>query len=138
MGGGAGPRAARLAARWADEYNTVMPGLEEARARRERIARACAEAGREPIPFSVMAPVLVAADDAGVRERARALGDWRGEAVDVGELAETGFAGTPEQVVERLRAYEAAGVARVMLQHLLHRDLETVELIGREIVPAVA
>ena len=28
MGGAAGPRAARLAARYADEYNTVMPTLE--------------------------------------------------------------------------------------------------------------
>jgi hypothetical protein len=29
-------------------------------------------------------------------------------------------------------------VARVYLQHLNHRDLEAVELIGRELVPAVA
>ena len=29
MGGAAGPRAARLAARFADEYNTVMPTLDE-------------------------------------------------------------------------------------------------------------
>ena len=29
MGGAAGPRAARLAARYADEYNTVMPTLDE-------------------------------------------------------------------------------------------------------------
>ena len=36
MGGDAGPRAARLAARFADEYNTVMPTLDEiARAARE-------------------------------------------------------------------------------------------------------
>ena len=31
MGGAAGPRAARLAARYADEYNTVMPTLERDR-----------------------------------------------------------------------------------------------------------
>ena len=39
---------------------------------------------------------------------------------------------------ERARAYEAVGVSRLYLQHLLHRDLEAVELIGRELVPAVA
>ena len=40
MGGGAGPRAARLAARYADEYNTVMPTLEEiARAQGEHRRR---------------------------------------------------------------------------------------------------
>jgi hypothetical protein len=43
-----------------------------------------------------------------------------------------------EHVSERLREYEEAGVTRVMCQHLLHRDLEMVELLGREIAPAVA
>ena len=46
--------------------------------------------------------------------------------------------GTVEQVAERLRAYEQAGVSRVMLQHLVHEDLAMVELIGRELAPAVA
>jgi hypothetical protein len=41
-------------------------------------------------------------------------------------------------VVPRLREIEAAGYERVMLQHLVHDDLETVALIGRELVPAVA
>ena len=54
MGGVAGPKSAALAARWADEYNTVFPSVEEARERRERIAAACAEAGRDPITFSAM------------------------------------------------------------------------------------
>ncbi len=56
LGGQAGPRAARLAARYADEYNTVMPTDDEIRARRAAIAAACEAAGREPIPFSVMGP----------------------------------------------------------------------------------
>src|SRR3954454_17045150 len=34
MGGAAGPRAARLAARFADEYNTVMPSLDEIKQRK--------------------------------------------------------------------------------------------------------
>ena len=138
MGGGAGPRAAALAARWADEYNTVMPGLEEARARRDRIARACEEAGREPIPFSVMAPLVMGRDEAELADRARELSAWRHQEMDLGELREVAFVGTPERVVERLREHAAAGVERVMLQHHLHRDLETVERIGRELVPAVA
>ena len=46
--------------------------------------------------------------------------------------------GTVEEAAGRLRAYEAAGVRRAMLQHLDHEDLEMVELIGRELVPAVA
>ena len=54
LGGTAGPRGVALAARWADEYNTVFPTAAEARERRERIAAACAEAGRDPITFSAM------------------------------------------------------------------------------------
>ena len=39
--------------------------------------------------------------------------------------------GSVEEVAERLREYERAGCERVMLQHLLHADLEPVRLIGR-------
>src|SRR5919206_4802272 len=53
MGGNAGPRAAALAARFADEYNTVFATPDEVRERRGRIVAACERAGREPIPFSV-------------------------------------------------------------------------------------
>jgi alkanesulfonate monooxygenase SsuD/methylene tetrahydromethanopterin reductase-like flavin-dependent oxidoreductase (luciferase family) len=57
LGGSAQPRGAALAARWADEYNTVHPSPEEARERKARIDQACADAGRDPIPFSAMVPL---------------------------------------------------------------------------------
>jgi F420-dependent oxidoreductase-like protein len=131
MGGSAGPRASALAARWADEYNTVYGTLEECRDRRARIAAACEAAGREPIPFSLMTGVLVGADRAEVdRRRAR--------------LAELGtgpsdawITGTPAEAIAQIERLQEAGVERIMLQHLLHDDLEAVELIGRAIVPAV-
>jgi F420-dependent oxidoreductase-like protein len=103
LGGSAGPRGAALAARWADEYNTVFPTAEQAHERRERIAAACAEAGRDPITFSAMIPLE----------------------------------GSPEELIERLQGLAEAGVERVMLQHLAHDDLATVELVGREVVPHV-
>ena len=34
------------------------------------------------------------------------------------------------QVVEQLREYEDAGVERVMLQHLVHEDVEMVAVLG--------
>jgi hypothetical protein len=43
--------------------------------------------------------------------------------------------GTVEQVLARLAEYEEAGVERIMLQHLAHRDIEMVELIGSKVVP---
>jgi alkanesulfonate monooxygenase SsuD/methylene tetrahydromethanopterin reductase-like flavin-dependent oxidoreductase (luciferase family) len=38
--------------------------------------------------------------------------------------------GTADELEEQLRAYEAAGVERVMLQHLEHEDVETVAVLG--------
>ena len=135
LGGSAGPRAARLAARFADEYNTVMPTLDEVRERRANIAAACEKAGREPIPFSVMTTAVIGADEAEYDERMRELEAWTGGR---NENPETMILGTVERVVARLKEYEEAGVERIFLQHLAHRDTEMVELIGREIVPAVA
>jgi alkanesulfonate monooxygenase SsuD/methylene tetrahydromethanopterin reductase-like flavin-dependent oxidoreductase (luciferase family) len=43
-----------------------------------------------------------------------------------------------KKVVARFRQLESAGVTRVMLQHLQHEDLDTVEWIGGELVPALA
>ena len=46
--------------------------------------------------------------------------------------------GTVPEALEQLRELEQAGLTRVMGQHLLHRDLDAVALMGREIVPALA
>jgi hypothetical protein len=48
-----------------------------------------------------------------------------------------GLEGTSSELVERLRGLAAAGVERVMLQHLAHHDLAAVERVGREVIPAV-
>ena len=94
---------------------------------------ACEKAGREPIPFTVMTGCLVASDQAELEARERELVAWTGEGT-----SDTWLAGTVEQVVEQIKRYEEAGVERVYLQQLLHRDLAMTELIGRELVPAVA
>ena len=130
------------AARFADEYNTVMAAPEECAGRREKLARACEREGREPIPLSLMTGCAIGRDAVEARERIRRRLDRAGQQIDPDEYkAQRGAAailGTPEEAAERLRAYERAGVERVMLQHLDHADLEMVELIGRELAPAVA
>jgi alkanesulfonate monooxygenase SsuD/methylene tetrahydromethanopterin reductase-like flavin-dependent oxidoreductase (luciferase family) len=76
------------------------------------------------------------------RERIRRRLERAGQQVgpDEYKAARGGAAvlGTLEEAAEQLRAYERAGIERVMLQHLDHRDLELVALIGRELAPAVA
>jgi F420-dependent oxidoreductase-like protein len=142
MGGSAGSRGLALAARWADEYNTVFVTPEEAAERRKKWARAWAHAGRDPTAFcfSVMTAVLVGANETDFRDRAERLAALRGMDADslLPGLRNNGIVGTVEEAAERLRAYEQAGVRRVMLQHQLHDDLDAVELIGRELIPRVA
>jgi alkanesulfonate monooxygenase SsuD/methylene tetrahydromethanopterin reductase-like flavin-dependent oxidoreductase (luciferase family) len=130
------------AARFADEYNTVMATPEECAGRREKLARACEREGREPIPLSLMTACAIGRDEGEARDRIRRRLERAGQSLDPDEYrASRGGAailGTLEEAAERLRAYEAAGVQRVMLQHLDHTDLDMVELIGRELGPAVA
>jgi F420-dependent oxidoreductase-like protein len=142
MGGSGAPRGMAIAARWADEYNTVFVGPEEAGERCEKWKRAWADAGRDPdkLVFSLMTAVLVGADEGEVRARAERLADKRGTDVDsmLPGLRSNGVAGTVEEAAERIREYERAGVQRIMLQHLLHDDVDAVELIGRELIPLVS
>jgi F420-dependent oxidoreductase-like protein len=74
VGGRGGKRSVALAARWADEYNTVSPTPEECRALKERIAEACAREEREPLPLSVMTGLVRDPDEAirGLSELAEA------------------------------------------------------------------
>jgi F420-dependent oxidoreductase-like protein len=46
--------------------------------------------------------------------------------------------GTPDDVVRQLTALAEAGVERVMLQHLDHRDLDVLRVIAEEVAPALA
>ena len=142
VGGSAKPGTTGPAVRFADEYNTFFVTVEEARERKRTLDEACERAGRNPatLRYSLMAPCIVGVDDAAVRESARRIGARFGRDPDevLERYRERGPVGTVEQVVARLRELEQIGYERVMLQHLAHDDLETVALIGQELVPAVA
>ncbi len=141
LGGSGGPRSAALAATYADEYNTPFPSEEEARARRQRIVEACARAGREPIPFSIMTGVIIGRDDAELRDRASRLvartGSDQGVDDFLADPPHGWIVGTIPQVLGALNLLREAGVSRVMCQQLLHDDLDAVALLG-ELGPRVA
>jgi alkanesulfonate monooxygenase SsuD/methylene tetrahydromethanopterin reductase-like flavin-dependent oxidoreductase (luciferase family) len=134
VGGAAWKGTAEPAARFADEYNTFGVDVPEAARRRERLDEACERVGRDPasLRFSLMTPFLLDRGHAsGFVERFPNAGpadDW------FSELERRGLAG---DLVAGLREFEAVGVERVMLQHILHEDLDIVKTIGREIAPAL-
>jgi alkanesulfonate monooxygenase SsuD/methylene tetrahydromethanopterin reductase-like flavin-dependent oxidoreductase (luciferase family) len=125
VGGSAKPRGVAIAVHYADEYNTVSVVPDEAGRRHDAVAEACEQAGREPLRFSVMTTGVVGSNEGEVRDRLRRLAEHTGNGP--GEAA---VVGTVEQAAERLREYESAGVDRIMLQHLLHEEVEMVELLG--------
>jgi alkanesulfonate monooxygenase SsuD/methylene tetrahydromethanopterin reductase-like flavin-dependent oxidoreductase (luciferase family) len=143
LGAKGGPRTLRMGARWATEYNTVMSTAEEVADLRRRLDEACEAEGRDPatLPLSMMTGWLVGADRDELLDRAVRLSRWKGEdgdgeALIAGQRAST-IVGTVEEAVEQLRELEEAGLTRIMGQHLLHRDLDAVALMGREIAPAL-
>jgi alkanesulfonate monooxygenase SsuD/methylene tetrahydromethanopterin reductase-like flavin-dependent oxidoreductase (luciferase family) len=142
VGGRGGPRSIKLAARFADEYNTVNKTADECAEIRKQLETACVEQGREPIPLSLMTGWLAGEDQAELIDRAERLSEWTGRGIDgesfLAELPPSSIAGTIDRAVEHLRELAAVGVERVMLQHLVHRDIDAVEQIGRRVVPAVA
>ena len=137
FGGKGGPRLARLVARYGDEFNLSPGNLEAAPEAFANIRAACSELGRDPdeIVYSVMTGVLVAGTEADLQARVADLLEVLGDSADpeawMAERRGRLIMGTPEQALERVRAYEAAGTQRIMLQDLLPRDLDHVRLMGR-------
>jgi alkanesulfonate monooxygenase SsuD/methylene tetrahydromethanopterin reductase-like flavin-dependent oxidoreductase (luciferase family) len=91
-----------------------------------------------------MAGYLIGRDQAELEERAVALQevlpDLRG--ISAAEVVSTlrdrhgrWFVGTPDELVELMRDYVAAGVELFMLQHYLLDDSEGLELVAAEVMP---
>jgi F420-dependent oxidoreductase-like protein len=133
--GGTGPRRTpRLAAKFADEYNVGFRQLPDTQEAFGRVQQACAAAGRHEssMIYSVAQTVCCGRSDAEVRARARAAGR------DLAELRGSGLAGSPGEIAAKIGEFAAIGAERVYLQVLDLGDLDHLELIAAEVLPAVA
>jgi F420-dependent oxidoreductase-like protein len=132
--GGFGPRRTpRVAARFASEYNMFSPTAEEFEERVANAHAACREAGRDPksLRLSVVQTLACGRDEDAARSRAERIG--RG----LEDLRAKDAGGTPPEIVERMKGWARKGVARVYLQLLDIDDIDQVELVGSEVLPAV-
>ncbi len=130
--GGLGPkRTPALAARFADEFNLPFASLDDTVAQFARVRAAVEQAGRsaDDLVYSNALVLCVGRDDAEVARRAAAIGR------EVDELKENGLAGTPDEVVEKIGRYAAAGSQRVYLQVLDLGDLDHLELVASRVAP---
>jgi F420-dependent oxidoreductase-like protein len=137
VGGQGAVKTPQLAARYADELNAFGADADGLRERRAILDRVCEETGRDPaeVQLSLMTRLLVGADDAEVDRRVEALHAWMGREIPRERLAATWVFGTPDQAVARLAELRDAGADAVMLQHLLHGDLDMLDLVATDVVP---
>jgi alkanesulfonate monooxygenase len=133
MGGGAGPRSARLAVAHADEYNTAFVPVTTVKSVHDNVRQACESAGRDPgsITYSVGQVLCCGATEDEVARRAKAIGR------DVDELRKNGLAGTPAEVVDKMQTFVEAGAERFYLQVLDLTDLDHLRLVAQEVMPHV-
>jgi alkanesulfonate monooxygenase SsuD/methylene tetrahydromethanopterin reductase-like flavin-dependent oxidoreductase (luciferase family) len=140
VGGRGLRRTPELAARFADELNGVFLSPTTCREQRAALSRACQRNGRDPsaVGYSLMTGCLIGATDSEFRDRAQRLLERQRDSRPVDQVldqwAGTWVMGTPEQARDRLGELREAGVECVMLQHLLHDDLDMIDLIAEELL----
>jgi alkanesulfonate monooxygenase len=142
IGGHGKRRTPLLAARYADDYNVDWLSVEEFADLGSRVDAACREVGRDPatISRSILLGVMIGEDAADARGRAAAgVAELAGSEVDpdawLAEHAAGWHAGSPDEISDWLRSYEAAGLDHAMLMYAPHRDVEQIDILARKVLP---
>ena len=146
VGGTGEKRTLRIVAREASEWNCNQPSLETYRAKAQVLAAYCREIGRDPgsIRHSLMNAFLIGRNEDELRGRAALVGKVVprfGEASPdriLEQVRGRWFVGTPPAVVQQISTYAEAGVSRFMLQHFLMDDVDALQLLAQEVLPALA
>ncbi len=135
VGGSGTKKTPALAARYADEFNTMFATLPEIKTRIARVHEACEAADRDPSTLTVSAPgtTAVGGTTAQAQNRATAIGQNLERIRAAG-----GFAGTASEVVDYLGALSELGVTRIYFQILDLQDLEHLDFIASEILPQLS
>lgn len=133
IGGKGKRRTPALAARFADEFNVPFESAEESARLFARVQDACRAVDRDPaeLVWSNALVLCCGRDEDEIARRAARLGR------EVDELRENGLAGTPAEVVEKIGRYAEVGTQRIYLQILDLADLDHLELVAQEVLPAV-
>jgi len=138
--GGNSDAALRRVARWADGWMPSFISPVEFGAGIERIASFAAGEGRTFDADEAGVLVLTHLDEDGERAREAAARLFAGAPVQVATLADRTIFGTPEEAVERVRAYVAAGCRKFILFPIAPGGeiIHQVRLIATRVLPRVA
>jgi len=132
--GGRGLNLLRVAARYADAWNAPLLTPEELTERAGRLRALCDEGGRPMPEVTYYGPVWLDEDAAKMRARIeRARTSTNRNVALYGRVA---VAGSPDEVIARLKEYRAAGVGHFVC-HFGRADVtKGTELFARTVLPA--
>ena len=137
--GGKGEKTLEVVARHATEWNCSYVGLDVFRTKSAQLDKNCIAIDRDPASLrrSLMVPFVIGVDATSIQERISAHRVMFPDLpADLAGWHNAGFVGgTPDQLLDRLKAFEAAGVERFMLQHNDLDDVASLELLARQILP---
>jgi alkanesulfonate monooxygenase SsuD/methylene tetrahydromethanopterin reductase-like flavin-dependent oxidoreductase (luciferase family) len=134
VGGLGARRTPALAALYAAEFNVPFADAQRTREQFGRVRAACEDAARDPdeLVYSHAVTVCCGESESELRRRAERIGR------DLQELRRSAAAGSPAEVAEQLTAFARAGSQRAYLQVIDLDDLDHLELIAAEVMPAVS
>ncbi len=145
--GGNGPkRTLPLAARYADVWNGVFRTPAEYRELNTRLDTLLQKAGRQPgdVRRTMMTGLFFSKDRASLERRVKEFQEQRSELAKLTfeealrVLQERTLVGTPDQLVEQIKAYAAAGVEELMLQWFNFDDIEGLRDLAASVLPQLA
>lgn len=137
--GGKGDKTLQIVAKHATEWNCAYAGMDIFQEKSRRLDEHCQAIGRDPASLqrSLMLPFVIGRDEATLQNRIdghrrmfatlpATYAAWRAAGF---------FGGSPQQLLDQLKEFEAAGIARFMLQHNDLDDLDSLELLAGEVLP---
>ncbi len=147
IGGSGERRTLRLVAEHAQEWNMPRASAALLTEKSAVLEQHCERAGRDPtsIRRSVMAAFVIGASERELSARLTRIRavlpalPAEADGTLLATLRERGWlVGRPAEVIDQLGDLARAGAAGVMLQHHDQTDLEVLDLIAREVLPAAS
>jgi len=137
--GGMGEKTLQIIAKHATEWNCYYVSLDQFRQKSHWLDEQCAAIGRDPSTLrrSLMIPFVIGTDETMVQRHIDANRDmFANLPPTIADWHAAGFVGgSPQQLVDQLKAFEEAGIQRFMLEHNDLDDVDSLELFASHVLP---
>jgi alkanesulfonate monooxygenase SsuD/methylene tetrahydromethanopterin reductase-like flavin-dependent oxidoreductase (luciferase family) len=136
-----------LVARYADIWNTQQSTPDAVRERSAQLDELLQQVGRHPtdVRRTFNAPIVCGRTPAEMEARVQGFRRFNESAdLSLDEVLTSvreffvPFIGTPEEIVEQIRAYEEVGITEITLQWFDTEDVEGLKVLAAEVLPHLA